>query len=80
MFAKIDAKTRRCEYELGTFEIENIWGRTDTPIYTGMHVDGVPDGIGVIKSGKWTRYATFTNNQFDGFVIYHEKSYGFQTQ
>ena len=38
--------------------------------YTGMHVGGVPDGVGMFDDEAYTIiFATFANNQTQGFTL-----------
>ena len=72
IFASIDARTRKCEYEFGTFEVETI-GLHYPHIranYTGMHLDGVPSGVGTYETiFTDTIYATIENGERHGFWI-----------
>ena len=68
MFTKIDAKTRRCEYDWGTSI--RVWaphGLAGKYTYTGTLVNGVPNGIGRYENKNYIIYATIEDNEVEGF-------------
>ena len=71
--------TRDCQFEYGSFETDNPLGWSGYT-YTGMHIDGVPWGVGMYEKDNWIYYATIDENKFHGFRIYHYKSDGYLKQ
>jgi len=65
--------TRSCKYEFGTFEVRDRY--TDKQIYTGMHLDGVPVGVGRYESpADFIKYTTTVdiNSHDHGFEIVYD--------
>ena len=56
IFMEIDQMTRDCQFEYGSFE-------NNRGTYTGMHIDGVPWGVGMYTNDRRIIYATIEQNR-----------------
>ena len=71
--------TKQCEFEYGSFMHTDPWNRSGWT-YTGSHVNGIPHGVGSYEKDNYIYYGTLENNEWHGFIIYHNKSDGYQFQ
>ena len=72
IFTEIDEKTKRCEFDFGSFEA-TIPGLSGSYIWTGSYYNGKPDGVGFYEKDTWIIYATLVDNEFHGFMIHDDK-------
>ena len=68
----IDERVRRCEFEFGTFEIDDPWNMKGFT-YTGMHIGGVPDGVGYYEDELRIKWATIVDKKYHGWLMYLDK-------
>ena len=68
IFMEIDQMTRDCQFEYGSFTTRHEYRYISTYFtYTGMHLDGVPWGVGKYEDVHRIVYSTIDEHKYHGF-------------